>query len=349
MANITCLHRKLAWLVPGKGLIFNPRKLRCGDGAQQITVPCGKCLACQVQKASEWSIRCQHEMLYADAGAFLTLTYDAEHLPNGKYELDKTDLQLFFKRLRRHLEYYNKPPFRSYLACGEYGSKRGRPHYHVFLIGLQLDDLKLSKISYSGLPIYTSPTIDKLWGKGFAWIGTCTRQSAGYVARYAKKVTQNKQKKPFFLASRNICLTNGQKGALGAQWVLDYHTDLLRGYLPLPEGKRAKVPEYYKDVLKKYYPDEYEIMLQNEIKLAKECDLGFLIFDSSNSPLTPLWRICYNMDINYEVIRSNLSEFLGVDVNDIIYDFDHKILNEKMKNLEEVQANKILKLKREME
>lgn len=50
------------------------------------------------------------------------------------------------------------------------------------------DDLEFDKISKkSGLPVFTSKTIDELWGKGYAPIGYITYESAAYVARYTMK------------------------------------------------------------------------------------------------------------------------------------------------------------------
>lgn len=75
------------------------------------------------------------------------LTYDNVHLPtldDGTPTLCKRDLQLFFKRLR------HKYPANSlkYFVAGEYGSRRGRPHYHALIFGIpfQEKDLVISTI-----------------------------------------------------------------------------------------------------------------------------------------------------------------------------------------------------------
>lgn len=121
-----------------KGNVFvssNPRQWLEG-----IPFGCGKCLACRVKKRREWSTRLALEMLQHPCAVFLTLTYDEEHVPwclDGR-TLDKSDLQKFMKRFRRHLERLKgrSYPVR-YYACGEYG-QRGteRPHYHLIIFGV---------------------------------------------------------------------------------------------------------------------------------------------------------------------------------------------------------------------
>ena len=66
-----------------------------------MLVPCGKCLHCKLNSAKMWSIRIMHELKSWDSALFVTLTYNDEHLPKDN-SLDKRDLQLFFKRLRKN-------------------------------------------------------------------------------------------------------------------------------------------------------------------------------------------------------------------------------------------------------
>lgn len=84
---------------------------------------CGHCVACKMQRSREWSFRLNCEAYYWKDACFLTLTYDNEHLPSDN-SLHKEDLQKFFKRLRKDIDYPIK-----YYACGEYGDRFKRPHY----------------------------------------------------------------------------------------------------------------------------------------------------------------------------------------------------------------------------
>ena len=46
-----------------------------------IVVPCGKCLACLKNKQSSMVVRCLREAQKRGSFAFMTLTYDDDHLP----------------------------------------------------------------------------------------------------------------------------------------------------------------------------------------------------------------------------------------------------------------------------
>ena len=104
-------------------------------------------------------------------------------------QLVKRDLQLFFKRLRKITG-----PFR-YVACGEYGELRRRPHFHVALFGV---DFAFDRVEYGtgirGDKVYVSMALSKAWGKSSFplghTIGSLTFESAAYIARYiTKRVT----------------------------------------------------------------------------------------------------------------------------------------------------------------
>ena len=60
-------------------------------------------MACRIQKRKEWSLRILHEAEEYNDNIFITLTYDDNHIPDSE-SLRKTDLQKFYKRLRRDLD-----------------------------------------------------------------------------------------------------------------------------------------------------------------------------------------------------------------------------------------------------
>jgi hypothetical protein len=71
------------------------------------------------------------EYLEAPFTDFITLTYSDEHLPEDG-SLNPEHLTRFWKRLRKN-ESADKKDWIRYFACGEYGEKRGRPHYHAMV------------------------------------------------------------------------------------------------------------------------------------------------------------------------------------------------------------------------
>lgn len=80
-----------------KGLTKDARKAL---NFTTITVPCGKCIDCRLDRSRDWALRCMHELQTSEFGAcFVTLTYDDAHLPEGR-SLDYRDFQLFMHRLR---------------------------------------------------------------------------------------------------------------------------------------------------------------------------------------------------------------------------------------------------------
>jgi len=66
-----------------------------------LKLPCGQCINCRLERSRQWAVRCMHEASLYENNAFVTLTYDEQHVPlNGS--LDVTELQGYMKRLRKH-------------------------------------------------------------------------------------------------------------------------------------------------------------------------------------------------------------------------------------------------------
>lgn len=160
-----------------------------------IKIPCGKCSGCRAQKTREWADRMILELDHSKKAVFLTLTYNDEHLPvkcqltTGQMEmtLQKRDLTLFFKRLRKKF----KDAEIRYYAVGEYGKNTHRPHYHVILFGLGLQDfidLKIQGRNELGQLYYKSDLLSEtVWKLGFCLISDVSWNTCAYVARYVKK------------------------------------------------------------------------------------------------------------------------------------------------------------------
>lgn len=150
----------------------------------KITIACGQCIGCRLERSRQWAVRCVHEAsLYSD-NCFITLTYSDEFLPKNS-SLDVTHFQKFMKRLRRNF------PDRKirFFHCGEYGESTRRPHYHACLFNLDFPD-KIHYTTRNDNKCYRSATLEKLWPFGQSMIGNVTFESAAYVARYiTTKVT----------------------------------------------------------------------------------------------------------------------------------------------------------------
>jgi len=77
--------------------------------------PCGSCIECRIQDASDKTVRMVHESKSHNANCFVTLTYSDKYLPEDG-SLNHRHFQLFMKRLRKI------SPFKfKFYMCGEYG------------------------------------------------------------------------------------------------------------------------------------------------------------------------------------------------------------------------------------
>ena len=125
------------------------------DNKKTDIVPCGKCPKCLKRKQNAWAFRLQCQTRVSISSAFITLTYEDEKLPlsyNGLPNLDKTHVQKFLKRLRKASPKSSNELSIKYYACGEYGTRTHRPHYHMIAFNIPLSILQ-------------HPTkLEQLWG-----------------------------------------------------------------------------------------------------------------------------------------------------------------------------------------
>lgn len=232
---------------------------------EPLDLACGQCMGCRLARANMWAIRITCEAQMHEQNTWITLTYDPEHLPHGGTLL-KADFQKFMKRLRHRIQ-----PIRvRYYACGEYGDQLQRPHYHACLFGFQFPDMELVKRTNHG-PVYLSPMLADIWGKGFASVADLTYESAAYTARYTmKKITG--------LAADNHYSTIDEHGQLhqlepefslmslkpgiGEKWYKKFSTDIhTRDQAPIL-GHRPRitkrVPDYFDKLLERVDPTQYQ-------------------------------------------------------------------------------------------
>lgn len=200
----------------------------------RILVPCGKCVACLVNRREDWTIRLKEELKNATSAYFVTLTYNDDNLiyTDNYATIDKTDLQKFFKRLRKNSKQFNI----RYYAVGEYGTQTQRPHYHIIMFNL---------IDVEQIP--------KAWktkqGKeiGHVQIGQVNGASIHYVTKYHVNKTDYPEgtEKPFALMSK--------RPALGSCYIKNYR-EYHEGY---PQrafyneigGIKKRLPRFLKEKL----------------------------------------------------------------------------------------------------
>ena len=207
-----------------------------------MLVPCGNCIGCRIDRSRAWAIRCVHEAQTHENNCFITLTYNDKNIPSGG-GLRPIHLQNFFKELRRK---YSSKTIR-YFACGEYGDENQRPHYHACLFGLDFDD-KLVHSTTNGVPLHRSPTLEKLWRKGYSTVGNVTWESAGYVARYIMKKITGEQSDSHYMNRETGELIQPEftrmsnRPGIGKAWFDKYHlTDLYPQDFVIIGGKKYSI------------------------------------------------------------------------------------------------------------
>lgn len=220
---------------------------------RDLTLPCGQCIGCRLERSRQWAIRCVHESQLYDYNSFVTLTYDDAHLASD-YSLHYPDYQLFMRRLRKHFS-----GVRFYM-CGEYGENFQRPHFHACLFNCFFADRSILSTTSAGSSLYRSPLLERLWPHGFSSIGDVTFESAAYVARYiVKKVTGSQADSHYTfldpdtgeLIRRTPEFTQmSRKPGIGARWFARYRSDVYEHDYVVIRGSKVKPPRYYDNLLK---------------------------------------------------------------------------------------------------
>lgn len=184
---------------------------------ERVEVPCGKCAACLMNRRQQWVQRLVYEWKSANTAAFCTLTYDDDHLYRNQFgvpSVNKRDVQLFLKRLRRKLGNGLR-----FFLISEYGDTpwaTTRPHYHFLLFNYP-------PMSY----LVLAKTINDVWKNNNPLLNLekvaepICGERIGYVAGYSiyKRIGPKDSDPNFMLCSR--------RPAIGASYLtparLKYH------------------------------------------------------------------------------------------------------------------------------
>lgn len=249
-----------------------------GNGSRdRITVPCGLCPSCLANRRLEWTIRIKEELKSSTSAHFVTLTYDDDNLPfaNEHNTLVKSDLQKFFKRLRKNGETVR------YYAVGEYGTKTLRAHYHVILFNCN-----------------NILNIEKSWKLGHLKVDRVEGASIHYVTKYHVNRTNYPEGSlpPFALMSK--------KPALGSDYIQrmsDYHEgNINRAFYTEYGGKKQKLPRYYRDKL--YTKFDNQLISQENAKQHNTREQEkFLAYQDSENPQS---YFEYDSACKQEIIRT---------------------------------------------
>jgi hypothetical protein len=272
--------------------------------AAPLSLPCGQCTGCRLERSKQWAIRCVHEASLYENNCFITLTYNNENLPKD-FSLNKRDFQLFMKRLRKKYvptnpydkktqealydQFHKKHEIRFY-HCGEYGEPTefnnyvARPHYHAIIFNHKFKDQTLWKTK-RGTELFTSAELEELWPKGFSTIGTVTYDSAGYVARYLLKKlnlsdksspgVKERHQKQYTHVDRKTgeafpllpeYTTMSRKPGIARAWFEKWGKDVFPNDSVVMQGKERTVPKFYDTIYQNNEPEKFDIIKQKRVK-----------------------------------------------------------------------------------
>lgn len=217
---------------------------------------CGRCPNCLKRRVDGWAYRLKYHMRTVKHAYFLTLTYadgQCKRSDNGFLNLCPDDFRKYIKRIRKRLGDNKHTPFNDrvkYVVTGEYGSRRGRPHYHAIVFNVPFEVLM------------------KEWPHGIVDVRDVNSSRIAYVFKYTqkariRKLTHDRDDRiPEYI--------NYSQG-LGKQFLTPlnilYHVvNIDNPTITLETGERIAIPRYYKE--KMFTKDQRDYIAQRMIEIS---------------------------------------------------------------------------------
>lgn len=208
------------------------------DG-KYMYVPCGDCIYCHHTRVNDWVFRLKQESKEHSLMSFATLTYEqAPSSPTALNTLDKRDVQLFFKRLRKNAAKTSQRNVKiKYFLVGEYGTQTHRPHYHAIIFGATNQEVTNAWKGY-----YNDDTGAI---NGHVYFGQVEGDSIAYCAKYFEsrweRVNElDDRDRPSSMMSKNLGLN------FITPEMLRYFHNTLTPTLRI-DGHWQSLPRYYRD------------------------------------------------------------------------------------------------------
>ena len=235
-----CLNPKLI-SKRGKYKENNYRGMKGDNYSISVFTDCGCCSQCIAKKANNWVVRNVYESKMHDKKCFITLTYQANQIflvrkdfqdwvKRFRFEINKE----YYDKLRLHKQELNKKYKSKYpnlnkkirkkliniksedwknehekefiktkiFYAGEYGTIRGRPHFHAIIYGWEDKNAYYTGISKKINIIYESEIIRKTWGLGRTSYQEFGEKETSYIALY--NTAQQEFKKAYKLTREKV-------------------------------------------------------------------------------------------------------------------------------------------------
>lgn len=200
-----------------------------------------------------------HEASGHEQNSYLTLTYDAEHVP-ADGGLVVSHLQAFWRALRKRVS----PRKVRYYAVGEYGDINRRPHYHAIVFGHTFP--RDGYVRTGDAPLWRCDWLSKdVWKRGHVTVGNVNRESIAYVSRYAMKkvlgtTAQSEDERDarygrydpdsglFWRVPSEFAVMSRRPG-IGSDWFDEFRGDVFPSDEVVINGRVERPPRYYDEKL----------------------------------------------------------------------------------------------------
>ena len=234
-----------------------------------IEIPCGQCEECRKQKTREWQVRLTEELKNWKYPYFITLTFSPKELEElcQKSRLGECNALCAYA-VRHMLERYRKD------------HKKSLRHWLITELGHEgTERIHMHGLLFSNEPLKFEETKEKdfytwkYWKYGMIYVGNyCTLRTINYIVKYINKIDEDH--KGF----------NGQilaSPGIGSQWLqtlknktieYKYKPHESKDYYLLPNGKKIKLPKYYKNKI--YSESEKELIWRDFMDRNEETIAG---------------------------------------------------------------------------
>lgn len=221
-----------------------------------IPIPCHYCLCCRLDDQYLMQQRLQAEYVCSGGCAFVTFTYDDDHLyfregyslPSlNRWHVHKYIDKIRHTLQRKHLHTSRSSSSFSYYLCGEYGDKFNRPHYHALFFNLDFwECMNFFKDS---------------WKYGSVKVLPVKNGSIRYVTKYmSKNQTPSQVQKQYYDVGLLPPFSSWSRG-LGSCLFYAHKDEIARyGYMIIG-SRHVPVPVYYRNKFLTYDSDTLDWML----------------------------------------------------------------------------------------
>lgn len=265
--------------------------IKNSQGYKYQLIPCRNCIGCRLDYSRQWANRGYLEAKYHKNNYFITLTYDEEHIPipkeittkngitftneeNWNGCLEPKHIEKFLHDLRQRIKLKYGDYKIKYMACGEYGDKGARPHYHLIIFGLELPIETFYKPRIINNETYWQNTeIEKCWKHGISNITEASWNNIAYTARYITKKINGKDSDETYASIGKIKEFFRVSKGIGKQYFEDNIERITKtGNVTIKNTNGAQntsVPHYYLDLLGKTNEEAVRLLQEKRRRIAK--------------------------------------------------------------------------------